>query len=131
DAAAVAVTVEPVAHRPVQRTIEAVGTLHAFEEVSISARVEGRVRKLHHDVADRVQPCDLLLEVDPTDYTLSVQQAERALQVELAKLGLEQPPGEGVDLGTVPSVMMARTRLENARLRHERVRQLTSSRAIS
>jgi len=46
DPATVMVTAEPVTYRPVQRTIQAVGTLHGFEEVSIAARVEGRVRKL-------------------------------------------------------------------------------------
>jgi RND family efflux transporter MFP subunit len=131
DSSAVVVTVEPVTCRPVQRTIEAVGTLHGFEEVMISARAEGRVRKLHRDVADRVAPGELLLEVDPTDYDLQVQQAERSLQVELAKLGLDEPPTAAVELDKVPPVMQAQTRLENARLRQDRARRLIESRAVS
>jgi RND family efflux transporter MFP subunit len=131
DPSAVVVAVEPVSRRSVQRTIEAVGTLHGFEEVSISAKVEGRVRKLHRDVADSVKPGDLLLEIDPTDYDLSVEQADRSLQVELAKLGLEEPPQRNVDLGQVPSVMQARTRLENTRSRYERVRRVAAARATS
>ena len=51
----VMVTVEPATHRSVQRTVEALGTLHGFEEVSISARVEGRIRKILHDVSDQRQ----------------------------------------------------------------------------
>lgn len=128
---AVAVTVEPVTYRPVQRVVEGVGTLHGFEEITISARVEGRVRKLCFDVADRVKPGEVLLEIDPTDYDLSVDQAERALQVELAKLGLNKAPGRDVDLEKVPTVMQARTRMDNANSRQDRVRQLSSSRAIS
>jgi RND family efflux transporter MFP subunit len=131
DARAVMVTVEPVSHRPVQRTIEAVGTLFGFEEVSISARVEGRVCKLHHDVADRVRPGELLLEVDPTDFKLSVEQAERTLEVELAKLGFKELPDSRVDLDKVPTVMQACTRMEYARSRHERSRQLALSRAAA
>jgi RND family efflux transporter MFP subunit len=131
DSASVMVTVEPVAHRPVQRTIEAIGSLHGFEDVVISARVEGRVRSLHRDVADRVPPGALLLEIDPTDYDLQVQQAERSLQVELAKLGLDEPPTAGVDLEKVPTVMQARTRMDHARLRQERIRRLMESRAAS
>jgi RND family efflux transporter MFP subunit len=131
DSAAVTITVAPVCYRPVQRTIEAVGTLYGFEEVVISARVEGRVSKLHRDVADCVKPGELLLEVDPTDYDLQVEQAERSLHVELAKLGLDEAPSAGVDLDKVPPVMLARTRLENARLRHDRARRLLESRAVS
>jgi RND family efflux transporter MFP subunit len=131
DSAAVMVTVEPVGCRAVQRTIEAIGTLHGFEEVVISARSEGRVRKLHRDVADRIKPGELLLQIDPTDYELQVQQAERSLQVELVKLGLDEPPTGAVDLEKVPTVMQAQTRLENARLRHDRARRLMESRAAS
>jgi RND family efflux transporter MFP subunit len=131
DPSAVMVTVEPVTYRPVQRTVEAVGTLHGFEEVTLSAKVEGRVRKLHFDVADRLEPGDLLLEIDPTDYQLSVQQAERALQVELAKLGLKEPPDADVDLEKIPAVVQARTRLENAQARYERERRLWNTRAVS
>src|SRR4051794_26149470 len=90
DPAAVVVTVEPVTPRPVRRIVEAVGTLHGYEEVSLSAKVEGRVRKIDHDVADRVRPGELLLEIEPTDYQLAVRQAEKAVQVELARLGIEE-----------------------------------------
>ena len=78
---AVAVTVEPVSTRTVQRSVEAFGTLYGFEEVSISARVEGRVRQVLHDVADVINPLDKLLEIDATDYELAVQKSDRALQV--------------------------------------------------
>lgn len=131
DRATVMVTVEPVTCRPVQRTVEGVGTLHAFEEVSIASRVEGRVRQLRFDVADRVKPGDLLLEIDPTDCDLAVQQAERALQVELAKLGLKELPGANVDLGNVPAVIQAQTRLENAQARYERSRRLQANQAVA
>jgi RND family efflux transporter MFP subunit len=120
----IVVTVEPVAYRPVQRAIEAFGSLYGFEEVVISSRVEGRVRRLHHDVADRVAPDELLLEIDPTDKELAVRQAERGLQVELAKLGLDTLPEGEVDLTRVPSVMLSQTRLDNARARYERVQRL-------
>jgi len=65
DTSAVSITVEPVTFRPVQRTIEAVGTLYGYEEVSLCTKVEGRVRKIHHEVSDRVQPGEVLLEIDP------------------------------------------------------------------
>jgi membrane fusion protein (multidrug efflux system) len=131
DASAIAVTVEPVQFRPVRRTVEAVGTLHGFEEVSLSAKVEGRVRSVHHDMADRVKPGELLIRLDPTDYELSAQQAEKGLQVELAKLGLKEPPAPNFDLAHVPTVEQAHARLENAQAKLERQRRLLTSRAVS
>ena len=128
---AVVVTVEPVSNRSVQRTVEAFGTLHGFEEVSISARVEGRVRRILRDVADRVKPMDLLLEIDPTDYELAVQQADRALQVELAKLGLKAWTDSPFDLGKVPFVAKAKSQMDHAKSRLERMSRLAASKTIS
>ncbi|HEU0069371.1 MAG TPA: efflux RND transporter periplasmic adaptor subunit [Nitrospiraceae bacterium] len=127
----VMVTVAPVSHRSVQRTVEGMGTLHGFEEVIISARVEGRVHKLNFDVGDYVEPGRLLLEIDPTDLALSVQQAEWALQAELAKFGLTDPPSAEFDVASVPSVVQARVRMENAKSTLDRLAQLISQRAAT
>jgi RND family efflux transporter MFP subunit len=125
DPAAVMVTVEPVSFRSVQRSVEAIGTLYGYEEVSIAAKVDGRVRKIHRDVSDAVKPGDLLVDFDPTDYQLLLGQADKSLRVDLAKLGVEElPAGSKFDLERLPSVMQARERLNNARLRYDRVRPL-------
>src|SRR5262249_13982410 len=104
---AVKVTAEPVSFRPVQRIVGVVGTLHGYEEISLGVKVEGRVRKIAHDVADRVRPGETLLEIDPTDYQLNVRQAQKALQVELAKLGLNEVPAAKVDVTHIPTVVQA------------------------
>lgn len=127
----VVVTTEPVTLRAVQRTVEALGTLHGFEEVSISARVEGRVSKVLHDVADHVSPGECLLEIDPTDYQLSVQQADRALQVEMAKLGLKEPPDSKLDLGKVPVVVKAQSQMDHAKSRLDRISRLAATKNVS
>src|SRR5262245_23343944 len=62
---AVAVTVEPVTPRPIQRGVGVVGTLFGQEEVVLSAKVDGRIVKIHHDVGDSVRPGTPLLELDP------------------------------------------------------------------
>ena len=131
DSSAVTVTVEPVTHRPVQRTVEALGTLYGFEEVTISARIEGRVNEIRHDVSDFVKPDELLLVIDPTDYELAVQQNDRAVQVELAKLGLKEPPDSKPDLTKVPSVVKARSLLDHAKSRLERINRLVASKNVS
>jgi RND family efflux transporter MFP subunit len=132
DPAAVMVTVEPVAYRPVQRSVEAIGTLYGYEEVSIAAKLDGRVRKIHHDVSDPVKPGDLLVEFDPTDYELLLGQAEKSLRVDLAKLGVNDLSAEAkFDRERLPAVMRARERMNNAKLRYERARTLARSGGVT
>ena len=131
DPSAIVVTAAPVTARPAQRSVEAVGTIYGYEEVAICTKVEGRVRRILHEVSDRVKPGEVLLEIDPTDYELSVRQAEKALQVDLAKLGLKEPPGSGFDVTQVPPVMQAAARLENAKTRLNRTQRLSSRQANS
>jgi RND family efflux transporter MFP subunit len=128
---AIAVTIAPVRLRPVQRTVVSVGTLHAFEQVTVSAKVEGRVRRIMHDVGDRVKPGDLLLEIDPTDSNLSVRQAQSALDVEMAKLGLTTQATADFDVTNLPSVVEASVKLARIRERMERVRSLVERGAMS
>jgi len=132
DPAAVMVTVEPVAYRSVQRSVEAVGTLYGYEEVSIAAKLDGRVRKIHHDVSDQVKPGELLVEFDPTDYELLLCQAEKSLRVDLAKLGVNDlSPGAKFDLEHLPGVIRARERMNNTKLRYERARSLARSGGVT
>jgi RND family efflux transporter MFP subunit len=120
--AAVTVTVQPVTYRSVQRRVEALGTLYGYEEVSIAAKVDGRVRRIRCDVADAVRPGDVLVEFDPTDYELLLGQAEKALRADLVKLGVEElPAGAKFDVERLPAVAQARERMNNARRRHDRV----------
>ncbi|HYV38011.1 MAG TPA: efflux RND transporter periplasmic adaptor subunit [Gemmataceae bacterium] len=128
---AVMVTVEPVKQQTIQRAIEALGTLHAFEDVTISTKVEGRVRHIHHDVADFLKPGELLLEIDSTDYELAVRQAELTIDVELAKLGLQKLPEGDVELLKLPNVMQAQARMDNAKSKFERMKNLAAAKASS
>lgn len=128
---AVPVTIQPVTYREVQRTIEGVGTLNGYEEVSISSRVGGLIQRIHFEVGDRVRPGDLLMEVEPTDYRLAVDQAERALTVELAKLGLTEFPESDIDLSKLPTVALTQTRRDNAKRRADRAQELMQSHSIS
>jgi RND family efflux transporter MFP subunit len=129
DTTAVKVTVQPVTFRQVQRTVGVVGTLHGYEEISLGAKVAGRVRKISHDVSDRVRPGELLLEIEPTDYQLNVRQAQKSLQVEVAKLGLSELPGSRTDVTHVPTVVQAQLRRDNAERRLERAKALRASKA--
>src|SRR5262249_5897442 len=127
----VVVTVAPVSFRGVQRSVGAVGTLYGFEEVTISAKCEGRVVKVLHDVSDPIKRGELLLQIDPTDADLAATQAEKSLQVELARLGMTSPPAGTPDLSKVPYVVQARAKSANAQARYERLRRAARSGSAS
>lgn len=132
DAAAVVVTAEPVAYRSVQRSVEAIGTLYGYEEVSIAAKVDGRVCKIYHDISDPVKPGELLIELDPTDYELLLSQAEKSLRVDLARLGVEELPADTkFNVDNLPAVIQARERMNNAKIRYERIRTLARNGAVT
>lgn len=127
---AVAVTVEPVQFRPVERAVEAVGTLHGYEVVTIAAEIDGQVQRVHHDMADRVRPGEPLLTIDPTDYELALRRAQKALETELSKLGLTAPD-PNYDVEKVPAVQQARARMENATLQLRRIETLAERQVVT
>ncbi|MFM9118419.1 MAG: efflux RND transporter periplasmic adaptor subunit, partial [Planctomycetota bacterium] len=123
----VVVTAAAVKAQPIERRVSLVGTLHGFEKVTLTPKVEGRVLAIEGEVGDRVKPGALLLELDPTDYELAVDEAERGLETELARLGLEEVPTDGIDVESQPSVVRATLLLDNARRRFDRQKALLSS----
>jgi RND family efflux transporter MFP subunit len=132
DPGAVVVTVEPVTWRSVERSIEALGTLYGYEEVAIAAKVDGRVRKIHCDVSDRVKSGCVLVEFDPTDQELLLGQAEKSLRVDLMKLGLDALPKDAkLDVERLPAVVQARERMSNAKVRYDRILTLARTGAAS
>ncbi|MCC6510063.1 MAG: efflux RND transporter periplasmic adaptor subunit [Pirellulaceae bacterium] len=109
---AVPVTIDRVTQRGIERGIDAVGTLHGYDELTLKTKISGRVAKVHHDFADRVTPGELLLEIDPTDAALAVEQSQRSLNSELAKWGFPDVPEPNADLKQLPTVVSARLRSE-------------------
>jgi RND family efflux transporter MFP subunit len=128
---AIIVTASPVTYQSVSRYVEAVGTLHGFEEVTLSSKQEGRVLKVHHDLSSVVAPNELLLELDPTDANLAYQQAERNVQTELAKWGFNQVPSETEDLTKLPTVVSARLKFELAQSRLQRLLPLKRTNSVT
>src|SRR5690349_5899132 len=89
---AVAVTVMPATARPVQRSVEVVGTLYGDEDVTISSKVVGRVAAIYKDVGDRVAPGEVLAQILKTDNERVLAQRQSAMQEVLARLGLKGMP---------------------------------------
>lgn len=111
-----------------ERIVAATGTLAAWEQSTLSAKVPGRLVQLEVDLGSAVRRGELLAQIDPRDYELRQQQAAAALAQARAALGL--PPdgsSEQVDLEEVTSVKQARAVLDEATKNRDRIRQLTES----
>jgi len=121
---AVTVTVEATSRKEVERTIEVVGSLRGWEQVTLGIKKEGRVHKVFRDMGDRVKPGEPLIEMETEDADLAVRQAERRFQVELAKLGLRELPKGDFDVSALPSVLQPKAALEKAKRLYERERSL-------
>ena len=126
---AVPVTVGTVVSRPVERWVGIVGTLEGFEEVSLSAKIEGRIARLYRDIGDTLAPGDKLADLEDTDLRLAAAEAERGLELELTRLGLTKLQ-ERLDLAQVAMVTRARAVEDNARSIYDRARKLGAGRGI-
>ena len=84
---AVPVEVARVKLAPFVEEVEAVGTVAARHDVTVSAEATGRVVAVRVEVGDQVQQGTLLAEVDPELRQLAVEQAEAQLALAQGNLG--------------------------------------------
>jgi len=74
------VHVHDVLKKPLKPFIESIGTLNPFEEVTISAEVEGVMRSVKVEEGTQVSKGMLLAAIDDSDYSLEVRRSEAALR---------------------------------------------------
>jgi membrane fusion protein, multidrug efflux system len=74
------VQTEPVQEREVEYSLNAVGSVEAFERVQITARVAGAVDSVKFVEGQRVKANDVLVEIDSRRYALMVRAAKAALE---------------------------------------------------
>src|SRR5258707_13236277 len=84
--------VVPVVSRSVQRTVDSVGSLFPFEEVTVGSEVEGRVAQVFVDVGDRVATGRPLVKIVSVEHALALEQERAALRQIEARLA---PPVGG------------------------------------
>jgi multidrug efflux pump subunit AcrA (membrane-fusion protein) len=84
--------VVPVVARQVARRVDSVGSLAPFEEVTVSAEVEGRVDEVYVDVGDPVARGRALVKIHPIELSLSLDEQQAALRQIQARLA---PPDGG------------------------------------
>jgi len=132
------VEVQPVVARNVEYTVNAVGSVEAFEKVEVTARVVGAIERVLFTEGQVVSKGTVLVEIEPERYRLAVSSEQATVQREQASLaeaeaGLERRlaasqknPGliRGEEIQTwrtrartaAASVAQARATLEQARL---------------
>jgi multidrug efflux system membrane fusion protein len=74
------VEVEPVEARSVEYSVNAVGSVEAFERVEITSRIPGAVERVHFSEGNVVGPGSLLVEIEPERYRLAVRSARATLE---------------------------------------------------
>ena len=74
------VEVVPVEARRVEYTVNAVGSVEAFEQVQITARIAGAVEAVRFVEGDRVKKGAVLIEIEPQRYQIAVRSAEATLE---------------------------------------------------
>lgn len=120
----VAVQVQAAQARPVVRTVDVTGTLWGDQDITISAKVAGRIKEIYKDVGDRIAAGEALAQVDKTDYELEKRQKESAMQELLSRLGVDKMPGDDFDASNVPTVRRAFLQAANAEARYNRGKKL-------
>ena len=90
----VPVTVSHLERRPIERSVDVIGTLRGWEQVTIGSKRSGRVIKVHQDMGDRVEPGAPLVDLEPIDAKLAVEEAETKYLGALVKLGITKRQAE-------------------------------------
>ena len=122
--AAVPVVLKSARVRPVQRSVDIVGTLWGEEDVTVSNKVNGKVIAIYKDVGDRVEPGEPLAQLLRNDYQLALNMRTSALREVLAQLGTDVVPPANFDVNKMPAVRRAKLQADNARAKYERGKQL-------
>ncbi len=121
------VTATSVKTVPMRRSVTAVGTLYAYEDVMLAPKWDGRVLRVLKNEGDTAFPGEVLLELDPTYAQFAVNQARPAFEAELRKLKLlalpESDAGFTSHLPTVDAVAQARANLDLARSEYARIEE--------
>ena len=121
-----------VAEMPMGRSLNVTGTLAAYDQATLSAKVPGRLRSINVDLGSVVKRGQLIAQIEPQDYQLRVQQAEAALAQARARLGLS-PTGadDQVDAELTGTVRQARATLNEAQANRDRAAKLVAEGVIA
>jgi len=124
DSGPIPVRVTSVGSRQIQRVVDSVGTLFPFDEVIVSAEIEGKVEKVAFDLGDLVRQGEELVRISDEEQRYLLAQNEAQLRQALERLGLKNENDRVTDLDETPEVRRAKADLQEATMRHRRLRSL-------
>ena len=93
-----------VAEETARRRIQAVGSLYALEESTLSSEVEGRVDEVLSDVGDNVREGQPLVRLDPRELQFEVDRQRGIVTQVRAQLGIgpnDPPPSDPKKIASV------------------------------
>ncbi len=126
------VTLAPVTELVIEQTIEISGTLDADEQVTLGAKVPGRLASISVDLASPVKRDQVVAQLEARDYELRIEQAGAALAQSRAQLGLPQDgPDEELDVEGTAIVREALATLKEAQANQVRARSLAKEGLMS
>ena len=71
-----------------ERTITVTGTLAAYDQATVSAKVPGRLESISVDLGTVLRQGQVIAQIEKQDYQLRLQQAEAALAQARGSRGL-------------------------------------------
>lgn len=114
-----------------QRRVQAVGSLYALEESTLSAQVEGQVAQVLADEGDTVREGQPLVVLDTRELQFEVDRQRGLVQQVRAQLGIgpnDPPPS---DPKVIASVQRAEADLYDAERKYGRAQEMFKDRLIS
>ncbi len=127
----IAVRVYPAQEEILRRRVQAVGSLYALDESTISAEVEGRVARVLADVGDVVRLGQVLVTLDDTELKYDLERQRAAVRQVRAQLGVGPNDPLPQDPAQVAFVQRAAADLFDAEQKYRRAEQLFRDRLIS
>jgi len=120
-----------VAEETARRRIQAVGSLYALEESTLSSEVEGRVAEVLADIGDNVREGQPLVRLDPQELQFEVERQRGIVRQVRAQLGIGPTDPPPTDPKTIASVERAEADLFDADQKYTRAQEMFRDHLIS
>lgn len=131
DTPVVPVKLERLALANIPEIITATGELFAEEQATVSAKVPGRVQRLHVDLGSVVTQGQVVAELEKDDYELRVRQAEALVAQTRARLGILDSPSDDVKPEETAVVRQAAAALKEAQFIFQTTERLQKEGVVS
>lgn len=131
DTPVVPVKLERLSLANIPEIITATGELFAEEQATVSAKVPGRVQRLHVDLGSVVTQGQIIAELEKDDYELRVRQAEALVAQTRARLGILDSASDDVKPEETAVVRQAAAALKEAQFIFQTTERLQKEGVVS